>query len=114
MVVDCEWLDQERILINPDGQVLPCCYIANFYFEASQRLDQGKADKFFSKHFADKMRHDVVQSYHNDRDKHNLFNNDMADIVNSEWYTKTLPESFKSEDTVHPICQQQCGRKKCE
>jgi hypothetical protein len=52
--------------------------------------------------------------YHNNRKKYNLFDNDMEDIVNGKWYSETLPESFKSEDTVHPICLEQCGKKKCD
>ena len=27
--VTCKWLTMSKCLINPDGQVLPCCYLAN-------------------------------------------------------------------------------------
>ena len=30
----------------------------------------------------------------------NIFTNDLEDILNDEWFTKILPESWESEDTI--------------
>ena len=35
--IKCEWLSQDKILVNPDGQVFPCCYLANKYYRIAQQ-----------------------------------------------------------------------------
>ena len=30
--IECDWMKSQRLLINPDGQVLPCCYFANVMY----------------------------------------------------------------------------------
>jgi len=105
MVIKCEWQEENRILVNPDGQVLPCCYMANFYFYSKQLIEQGRSEEV---PFKRKMRHDVMSSYHNNKENYNIFENDMSEIVNGEWFVKTLPESFESETTAHSICLQHC------
>ena len=30
--IDCEWGKVNKVNVNPDGQVLPCCYFANTHF----------------------------------------------------------------------------------
>jgi hypothetical protein len=33
----------------------------------------------------------------------------VESIVNGKWFKETLPESWKSEDTVHIQCKRMCG-----
>jgi hypothetical protein len=46
----------------------------------------------------------------NNKQKYNVFENSIKDIVNSEWFTQTLPKSFTSDDPI-PQCAQQCSTK---
>ena len=38
----------------------------------------------------------------------NVFHNRMADILNNEWFTKILPESWNSDETIHIQCKRMC------
>jgi hypothetical protein len=38
-----------------------------------------------------------------------LFTNDLEDILNHEWFTKTLPESWEKPETTHKLCTMMCG-----
>ena len=28
----CRWLEKKRLVVNPDGQVHPCCYFGNYHY----------------------------------------------------------------------------------
>ena len=56
MVIKCKWLEDNRILVNPD-----------------------------------------------------IHTNDMKDIINGEWFTKTLPDSWKDETKTISQCKIWCG-----
>ena len=106
--INCRWQKSERLLVNPDGQVFPCCYLANFYYLAKTLYNTGNADKVFQGHNA-QMTHPLMQQYMNNEATLNVFNNSVEEIVNSEWFTETLPKSWESEDTVHIQCKRVCS-----
>jgi hypothetical protein len=110
----------KRLLVNPDGQVLPCCYFANnlylygnvfvpegewgpkkHYGIEDQLVDIGRAAYHTSK---DK----VLMNYNKNKDEYNVFNKPLEDIINSEWYTKTLPESWDDPEKISPCCKTNC------
>jgi|TARA_B110000908_G_scaffold168934_1_gene224931 hypothetical protein len=95
MVIKCKWLETNRILVNPDGQVLPCCYLANNNWVQKQNG--------ITKECA------VMQEYNDNKEKYNIHNNDMKDIINGEWFTKTLPDSWKDETKTITQCKTWCG-----
>lgn len=105
--INCIWRQAQRLLVNPDGQVLPCCYLANSYYTTTTLLDQHKDNSVYEGHRAQLM-HPVMQEYHNNREKFNVFSTPMDEILKSDWFTKTLPESWDSDSTVHIQCKRMC------
>jgi MoaA/NifB/PqqE/SkfB family radical SAM enzyme len=96
----CRWaLPRNSILVMPDGALLPCCYHGNSYFKYLQTGKEVALTK--NSHFIE---------YMNNKQKYNVFENSIKDIVNSEWFTQTLPKSFTSDDPI-PQCAQQCSTK---
>ena len=91
VTIQCEWLKDNRVLVNPDGQVWPCCYLGNVGFD---------------------INHSVVREYENKKDELNLFtNNNLCDIIQHDWFSKTLPNSWNSENPNRQ-CVEFCGNKK--
>jgi len=131
MKTHCKWLeDDEQMLVNPDGQVLPCCYLSN-YFTVDKRppIPTEMIDTDFKvkkqyvydtyKEIEDQLYHiDFVNlevsreylfnEYEKRKDKLNIFTNDLEDILSNEWFTKILPESWEHEDTISTPCKQIC------
>ena len=31
--IECEWKNNNRVIVNPDGQVWPCCYLSNLAYK---------------------------------------------------------------------------------
>jgi MoaA/NifB/PqqE/SkfB family radical SAM enzyme len=96
----CRWaLPRNSILVMPDGALLPCCYHGNSYFKYLQ--DGKEVALTANPHF---------KEYMNNKQKYNVFENSIKDIIDSEWFTQTLPKSFSSADPI-PQCAQQCSSK---
>ncbi len=90
VTIQCEWLKDNRVLVNPDGQVWPCCYLGNVSFNNN---------------------HPIVKEYENKKDELNLFtNNNLCDIIQHDWFSKTLPNSWNSENPIKQ-CVEFCGNK---
>jgi len=94
--IHCKWEQDKRLLVNPDGQAFPCCYLSNPYYQRVVGVDEG-----FVQH--------VMEKYHTDRDDLNVFKADIKDIINHKWFTETLPESWEDDDKVHYQCVRMCG-----
>ena len=49
MKITCEWAKDERYVVNPDGQVWPCCYLCNNVFKHGRDLThQPIYEEFFN------------------------------------------------------------------
>ena len=81
----------------PNGDVMPCCYHGNAYFKYLQDGNEVSLTK--NPHF---------RKFIENREDHNIFNKSFKEIINSEWYTQTLPKSFLAEDPI-PQCAQNCS-----
>lgn len=141
--IECQWMKSKRLLINPDGQVLPCCYFANVIYmydkmNITEKLGSSKSDeskylldkdesveervkrrnKFesdISKQIGDKDRiiketkeENVLMNYYKNKNEYNIFETDLEDIIESEWFLKTLPESWDSKEKAPRQCQEYC------
>ena len=53
-----------------------------------------------------KLKISVISKY--DFEKNNLKNNTLKTILNNEWFTKILPDSWKNPDTAPIACQRNC------
>ena len=122
----CKWIeDDEKMLVQPDGQILPCCYLSNYYNADNIPLKSKEevydnVNNNFRKiedqlYYIDLVNYEVhneylYKEYQKRKDKLNIFNNDLEDILNNEWFTKILPESWKSKDTIAGPCKRICTK----
>ena len=92
----CRWKMVNRVLVNVDGQVLPCCYLVNTYYKNK-----------FTMQMPNFSNHPVMQAY-NDNDN-NIFKRSLLDILqHSKWFNQTLPSSWASDNPVKQ-CVKQCS-----
>lgn len=96
--VTCKWLKSEKVLVNPDGQVLPCCYLANTNFLNKQDSNQGRRWELEK----------VLIKYNKNKDRYNLNNHTIEEILTSDWFNEDLPESWESYDTIPSVCEMFC------
>lgn len=91
----CEWGVRNKVVINPDGQVLPCCYFCNPHFF-------NKNDPEVRKEF---VNHPIMKEYKKYEPELNVFTADLMDIINHKWFQEILPDSWNSPEPV-----KQCSR----
>ena len=96
--VTCKWLEKEKILVNPDGQVIPCCYLANTLYLNSVDSNQGRMWNIIP----------VLKKYKANKQRYNLNNHTLEEILTSDWFNIDLPESWKSYDTIPSACNTFC------
>lgn len=92
--VTCKWLKKETILVNPDGQVIPCCYLANPLYLNLQDSDRGRMYDVT----------EVLKKYKANKELYNLNHTSMDKILNSDWFNVDLPKSWESYDTIPGQC----------
>jgi len=111
--IKCRWQEQGRILVNPDGQVYPCCYLCNKSYKTEQMgvfgpnnqvEDMSQPGENWYYQERDKIMIEYKRNYHD----LNLKNKSMEEILNHEWYVKLLPESWEKEETRSPECRKFC------
>jgi len=91
--IDCKFLKQTtNTIVNSTGQVWPCCYFGTHEHKLQEQ------DQY------------VFEQYNKNKDKQNLNNYTVKEILNNEWFTKTLPESWKDEKTCARQCKRWCTK----
>ena len=103
--IRCQWANWGKVLVNPDGQVWPCCYFANRAYHA--QMNGG----FFTEEnnwFGNEEGAEVLAKYNEHKEDLNIKNKSMEEILNHEWYTKDLPESWEKEETRFQQCRKFC------
>lgn len=100
--IKCTWgLPRNEVVINPDGQVMPCCFHANAHY-------QNKFDSNYGKELA---KHPLyMEEYNQNLEKYNVLHTPLTDIINSEWYSKWLPESMQGDNPVRQ-CEKHCSNR---
>ena len=89
--IECKWLKKREVVVNPDGQVIPCCYLANGYFMKGP---------------PDFNNHELMLSYKDQEKDNNVFFRPLEEILkDSKWFNEELPESWKSDKPL-----KQCSR----
>jgi len=106
--IKCEWMLMNKILINPDKQVFPCCYLGNTGYKGKVKHQNNDPDLIAKG--VDDVVHPLMKSYYENEKDLNLETNSIEEILNHKWYTKTLPESWDS-DRPHRLCMIQCSKK---
>jgi|MDTB01.3.fsa_nt_gb hypothetical protein len=98
----CKWKKSGQVLVNPDGQVWPCCYLCNITYEYT---NSDKTNILFGSH---RDNSHIFKEYYDNKDDHNIKKRTLQQILDSKWYSKTLPESWKSQKTALKQCKQYC------
>jgi hypothetical protein len=93
--IKCQWLEEGRLIIDPDGQVVPCCFMSNMLFRLMN-------DEDF------KVKNPTFVKYVEDMKDMNIHNKTLDEIFDHEWFEVTLPESWKDENLAMGICKQYC------
>jgi hypothetical protein len=124
MNVRCQWMESKRLLINPDGQVLPCCYLANVIYmfdKLDVPEDRPVRENNISNQIGDRniIQHETfadntLMQYYTNKEKYNIHNVGLEEIIGSEWFTKTLPESWDSPNRIIRQCEKYCTKKNDE
>ncbi len=92
--IRCKWIESRRIVVNPDGQVLPCCYFANLIY--------------INKKFSFTVEDDIFDKYNKVASELNAFNKPIDTIVAHQWFDD-LYESWNDSSTVSKICVKHCS-----
>ena len=96
--ITCEWGVKNRVLVNPDGQVWPCCFFCNVGFKEKYTPDS---------HF---HKHPLIKEYEKYEKELNVFGtNNLNDIINHHWFKTLLPQSWNTDNPV-PQCAKHCGK----
>ena len=88
--VVCRWANDNKININFDGQVWPCCYFGY--------SDIGSDSPDHQRRFYD---NDLIQKYNENRLGNNVYFTPLEEILRNDWWVKHLPESIEKS----PISQ---------
>lgn len=99
----CRWAKpRNEIVVNPDGQVLPCCFHANAHYQ----------NQFDSNYGKEVHEHPIyMEEYDANPKDFNILYTPLSDIINSNWFQKTLPNSMTSNSPV-PQCERQCSNRR--
>lgn len=110
--IKCSWQNEGKILINPDGQVFPCCYLANKMYKAKQHGalfdNTEQSSEQWGNWFWKEKSDQIMRDYQKHADELNVHNKSMEEIVNHKWYTEMLPASWEDEETRNDICISYC------
>lgn len=98
MEIKCEWGGKNKILVNPDGQVFPCCFFCNTAFK----------EKFIEKK-SSFFNHPLMKKYTEYEKELNVFHNNLNNIIKHEWFSTLLPNSWNTKNPVMQ-CQKHCGK----
>lgn len=99
-IIECEWLETNRALVNPDGQVWPCCFLANQQYKFAQKNEYLPSED-----------HPALVEYNKLKDELNIHNDTLTNILKHEWFEKTLPESWKDPANAIRQCEKFCSKK---
>jgi len=98
--ISCRWQKENKVFVNIDGQVLPCCYIGNNYY--TRKMDNNRFNKF--------GKHPVIKQYYDDQDQHNIFKHTLTEILGtSQWFQHMLPNSWNNPETAVRQCAKFCS-----
>ena len=90
----CQWRENNnRYMVNPDGQVFQCCFL-KINFDDEDYFVKGK--------------HAWVDEYLDNKEKYNLKNRTMKEIVDDDLFSKKLPKTWVNIDTAPRPCQKYC------
>lgn len=97
-IVTCKWLEEGKVLVNPDGQVVPCCYMANPLL--LHLTDETQARMW--------QNNPVLKKYVDNKNEFNLNTKTLQEVLTSDWFNKDLPASWEDYTILPSMCQTFC------
>jgi len=118
--IKCEWLDRNELIINPDGQVIPCCFFANnmyvsslFGFPQSYEPQHPFPREYslvdYPRVAAETTEDHILAQYIEHRDDLNVNNDTLENILDHKWF-HDLYDSWDDSDKLSPICKRNCSK----
>lgn len=118
--IKCEWMAKNTALANIDGQVYPCCYLANSFTllnifgynvkeDFPDELNYGGVKWKKNKQKDLDKKPYLVEEYFKHKDELNLKTNSLENILSHEWFTKALPKSWNNDELIHKMCKKHCN-----
>lgn len=100
--IACEWGMKQEVVINPDGQVFPCCFLANGIYPHTygEFKDRKAAAAVYDVSDAGGVYHPIMQEYIARKDDFNVNLRPLNEILHDKWYQITLLESIKSATPI--------------
>jgi sulfatase maturation enzyme AslB (radical SAM superfamily) len=89
--ITCIWSEQKKLYIHSDGTVYPCCMLGSIHS---------------GKNIEKLMMKKLVKDFR----KINLHHHNMEEILGSEVFQKSLPDSFEGDPFQHPVCIEHCNK----
>lgn len=120
--IKCQWMESGRLIVNPDGQVIPCCFFANSIFVSKMfnypSSYNPKEHKFGLKDELTKYRltaaettnDNILKSYIDHAEDLNAYNHSIEEILNHSWF-QNLYSSWTDVNRVSPLCVKHCSKK---
>ena len=90
--ISCIWSELNQIYIHSDAMVYPCCMMA------SSQVGRNIEKLLFQK---------IVKNVQ----ELDLSKNEFVQILESDAFQKSIPDSFKGDPYNHPICIEWCNKK---
>jgi hypothetical protein len=99
--INCKWAAENKFLVQPDGQVVPCCYLANAMYPLDESYDKVKDKGHW-------LNTEVMQKYHEHKDELNAFKCGGAlKALEHPFFKEWLPKTW-DEDPIWP-CNHFCN-----
>lgn len=96
--IQCRWKMANRLVVNVDGQVYPCCYIVNPFYKSTFDHTSSRIQD-----------HPVMQEYTQHKKENNVFHKSLLDIITqNKWFNHTLPNSWQSDNPIKQ-CSKYCS-----
>ena len=105
--IECIWGKDNRFLVNPDGQVWPCCYLGNIGY--TEKINGRFKDTKLINQGVDDVVHPIIQEYFENAEDLNIKNKTIPEILNHKWFTETLPNSWTG-NRPHRHCRVFCDK----
>ena len=106
--IDCLAASQQNLKIQSSGQVTPCCYMST-PLETASLFKPDSFNRMITTYGGkDEDINPVAQEFIDNPDSFNLDHTPLFDIINGEWFTKTLPDSWQTKSPCF-ACSKVCG-----
>jgi len=107
----CEWKEAGRALVNPDGQVWPCCYLCNGAYKKQQldRIDVLDITEWDMDGTHAMRQEYVMFQYWKNKDRYNVYNQSISEVLEGDWFTKVLPASWEDPEFTLQACERNCS-----